>query len=268
MICNSSLVGLAAAALISPSCQGLSVPLRERRLEETRWQLTDRGSTGIAGFSGLFSDYEIDSSIQIIDPNFPTDPIDLGGDGKGILDLGLGLEHYIWDDLSLTVGAELRMLEPALADSDFELDTLQQLEYFTSLRYVLPLRLLESGRLRPYVQAKFAYIPEVNLDISTVLAFSEFGQFEDVVLAAAFDGDSYYTIAVGGGLIYQLRDNLVARFGFFYEFAGDISEGIVDADPQNSSGNSFIDGSLEDLRFSVELEPSGWIAFGGLTWFF
>ncbi len=267
MICNSSLVGLAAAALISPSCQGLSAPLNEDLVDEP-WRVTRRGSTGIAGFSGLFSGYEIDSSIQIIDPNFPTDPIDLGGDGKGILDLGLGLEHYIWDDLSLTVGAELRMLEPALADSDFELDTLQQLEYFTSLRYVLPLRLLESGRLRPYVQAKFAYIPEVNLDISTVLAFSEFGQFEDVVLAAAFDGDSYYTLALGGGLIYQLRDNLVARFGFFYEFAGDISEGIVDADPQNSSGNSFIDGSLEDLRFSVELEPSGWIAFGGLTWFF
>ena len=48
----------------------------------------------------------------------------------------------------------------------------------------------------------------------------------------------------------------------------DISEGIVDADPQNSSGNSFIDDSLEELQFGVEIEPSGWIAFGGLTWFF
>jgi len=267
MIRNSSLVGLSAAALISPSCQGLSVPLNEDLVDEP-WRVTRRGSTGIAGFSGLFSGYEIDSTIQIVDPNFPTDPIDLGGDGKGILDLGLGLEHYIWDDLSLTVGAELRVIEPSLVDSAFDLDTLQQREYFTSLRYVLPVRLLESGRLRPYVQAKFAYIPEINFDISTVLAFSEFGQFEDVVLAAAFDGDSYYTLAVGGGLIYQLRDNLVARFGFFYEFAGDLSEGIVDADPQNSSGNSFIDDSLEELQFGVEIEPSGWIAFGGLTFFF
>ncbi|MAF67589.1 MAG: hypothetical protein CMJ84_18280 [Planctomycetes bacterium] len=260
-------MGLAVAALIAPACQGVAIPL-ERDLVDEPWRLTRRGATGIAGFSGLFSGYDIDTSVTLINPNFPTDPIEMAGAGKGILDPGLGLEHFLLDDLSVTIGAELRILEPALVDSSFDLDTIHQLEYFTSLRYILPARFLKTDRLRPFVQAKFAYIPEISLDISTVLEFSEFGQFDDVVLAAPFDGDSYYTLSVGAGFIYQLRDNLVARFGFFYEMPGDVSEGLVDAEPQNSSGNEFIDDSLDGLQFDVEIEPAGWIAFGGLTWFF
>ncbi|MDP6538628.1 MAG: hypothetical protein QF903_10390 [Planctomycetota bacterium] len=267
MICQTLAAGPVLLALLASSCQGVSIPL-ERDLVDEPWRVTRRGSTGIAAFSGLFAGFDLDSSITLVDPNFPTDPIDMTGDGKGVLDPGLGLEHFLLDDLSVTVGAELRVVEPALVESDFDLDTIHQLEYFTSLRYILPARMLRSDRLRPFIQAKFAYIPQISLDISTVLEFSEFGQFDDVVLAAAFDGDSYYTLSVGAGLIYQLRDNLVARFGFFYEVPQDTSTGIVDADPQNSSGNEFIDDSLDGLQFDVEIEPAGWIAIGGLTWFF
>jgi len=258
-----SLLSAPSIALVLSACSATGPPLA-RELVDEPWRATRRGSWGPVLELGLHTGYEVDSRVEVVDANFGQ-PAFLHGELEGLFGAGLGLEYFVLDDVSLTAGAELRGFEPHLDDDLFQFDRISQLEYSLGLRYLLPLRLLRSGRLRPYVQTKLAYVPQVEVDMTAVLELPD--PLEDVVLVSPYRGSSYTTLAAGAGLTYQLRDDLIARLGFFYEWAQSRSADRVPSVRQNSSGNDFIDDTLDLLEFDVELEPEGWIAFLGFTYF-
>jgi len=246
------------------SACGAGGPPLARELVDEPWRATRRGSWGPLLELGLRTGYEVDSEVEVVDANFG-EPAFLHGDLEGLFGAGLGLEYFVLDDVSLVAGAELRQFEPHIEDDVFQFDKISQVEYSLGLRYVLPMRLLRGGRLRPYLQTKLAYIPKVEYDMTTLFELPD--PLDDVVLVSPYRGSSYTTLAAGAGLTYQLRDDLIGRLGFFYEWAQSRSTDRVPSLRRNSSGNDFIDDTLDLIEFDIDLEPEGWVAFLGFTYF-
>ncbi len=247
-------------ALLFSSCSSV-VP----ELENEPWRLTRQGSLGVTGTLGIASGYEVDSTVGIVDANFG-EPSSIHGDLIGTFGAGLGAEYFVFDDLSLFAGAELRMFEPDIGEELITFGDITTYEYSLGTRYFLPVRLLESGRLRPFLQGKVAWIPTVEFDMTTRLPFDE--PLQDAVLVAPFSGSSYWSVGAGGGLAYQVTDDLYAHLSIFYEWARDKSAGRSTSALTQLTTNDFVDNILDGLQYDTTMEPEGWIAFLGFSYVF
>ena len=180
--------------------------------------------------------------------------------------VGLAGEYFIIDDLALFAGAEARIFEPNLGDDLISFGQLTQYELFFGTRWFLPLRYLETERLRPFLHAKVAYIPAVDFDMTLTMVFPD---LNDAVLVSPYRGSEYWSMGLGGGLAYQLSDNLYAELSFFYEWPlTNSSAEDVPTIVTQGTGNPFVDDILSLLKFDIEIEPSGWIGFFSLTYVF
>jgi hypothetical protein len=248
------------------SCRG-GGPARPQ--VEEPWQSTRAGNFGVAANLGVASGYQVDSTIQVQDPNFPVDETVLHGDLEGVFGGALGVEYYVVDDVALFAGAELRVFDPDLQDDVFSFGRIDQLEYYLGARYLLPMRWLENERLRPYLATKAAFIPSVDFDMTTRFELPD--PLNDIQLLSPYRGSSYFTVAAGGGLAYEFQRNLIGRLGFYYEWALGDSSDVVPTERTTSTGDptldDFLDGVFEDLQLDVSLEPQGWIAFVGFTYY-
>lgn len=237
--------------------------------QQEPWQSSRAGNIGPLVALGVGSGYRVDSKIEVLDPNFPVEPTELSGDLKGVFGGALGLEWYFVDDLSLFGGAEYRVFDPELDDDVFEFGRISELEYFLGLRYLLPVRWLPSERLRPFVQTKLAFVPSIDFDLTTHFDLPD--PLSDIDLLSAFRGSSYFTLGAGGGLAYELQENLIARLGIFYEWSLADTTDVVPTERSGSTGDptldDFLDGVFEDLQLDVELEPRGWVAYLGFSYF-
>lgn len=233
------------------------------------WQSARAGNLGLAANLGIASGYEVSSSIEVQDPNFPVEETLLEGDLEGVFGGALGFEYNVVDDLALLAGFEYRVFDPELEDDVFEFGTIEQFEYYLGARYLLPVRWLPSERLRPWLAAKAAYIPSVEYDLTTRFELPD--PLNDIELYSPYRGSSYFTLAAGAGLAYELRRDLIGRLGFYYEWSLGESSDVVPTERAGSTGDpvldEFLDGVFQDLQLDVSLEPEGWIAFVGLTWY-
>ena len=257
-----------AGALLLVLLASCSAPAPVSRAQvEEPWTSSRAGNFGVTANLGLASGYEVDSTVEVQNPNFPVEETRLSGDLEGVFGAAFGVEYFVADDLSLFAGAELRVFDPELEDDVFEFGRIDQLEYYLGARYLLPFRWLRNERLRPFLATKAAYVPSVDFDLTTSFALPE--PLNDIQLASPFRGSAYVSLAAGGGLAYELRRNLVARLGVYYEWAlGDTSD-VVPTERTSSTGDpaidEFLDGVFQELQLDVSLEPQGWIAFGGIT---
>jgi len=226
---------------------------------------TSAGTTAVALVAGVASVYEVDSTVTVVDANFG-EPSRLHGDLEGRYGVGLQLEHFLLDDWMLFLGFEQRAFEPDLGDDNITFGESTQEEIFLGTRYLLPWSPLESGRLRPFLQTKLAWIPSVEFDLTTRLRFDP--PLEDAVLVAPYRGSDYWTLGAGAGLAYELSEDCVISLGGFYEWPLSQSEGRSRSRLEQETGNSFVDNLLDGLEYDVEIEPRGWIAFLRISYAF
>ncbi len=230
------------------------------------WRITRAGNFGVGLASALASDYEVDSVVAVRDANFG-EPAGINGKLLGTFGAALSAEYFIIDDLALFAGGEARVFEPDLGQDLISFGEIEQLEWFVGTRWFMPTRWLETQRLRPYLHMKLAYIPQVNFDMTTTLPFPE--PLNDAVLLSPYRGSSYWTLGAGGGLAYQLSENVYARLAVFYEWA--LNESKASAVPSTlmgSTGNAFVDNVMNSLEYDISLEPRGWIAFFAISYVF
>lgn len=234
-------------------------------LDAEPWRTTRAGTVSAAVKMGVGSDYKVDSTVSVVGANFG-EPIDLHGEMVGRFGAGLQGEYFVMDDWMCFVGAEHRMFEPDLGDENITFGEATQNELYLGTRYYLPLRFLESQRLRTFVQAKFAYIPEVEFEMTTRLQFDP--PLNDAVLEAPYSGSDYWSFGAGAGLSYQFSDEFLINWGFFYEWPLGTSKGRSRSTLVEETGNAFVDDILDGLEYDVEIEPYGWIAFLELSYAF
>jgi hypothetical protein len=256
LVAGAALLGV----LLCCSCQSTPTDL-----ENEPWRLTRQGSLGVNGILGIGSDYEVDSTVQVVDANY-------GGESKihGVLDgtfgAGLGAEYFIFDDFSLFAGAEMRTFEPDIGEELITFGDITTYEYSLGTRWFLPVRFLENGRLRPFLQGKFAYIPSVEFDMTVRLPFDD--PLQDAVMVAPYSGTSYWTWGVGGGLAYQVTDNLLIDLSVYYERSMNRSSGRSTSTLAQSTGNDFVDNIFNGLQYDTTMRPEGWIGFLRLSYLF
>lgn len=251
---------LGALLLCLGSCRS-AVP----ELQNEPWRITRQGSVGLTGDLGVASGYEVESTVGIVDANFG-EPSRVDGDLEGKFGGRLGAEYFALDDLSLFAGAETRVFEPDIGEDLIQFGDITTYELCLGTRWFLPVRLLESGRLRPFLHGKLAWIPKVEYDMTTRLPFDE--PLEDAVMVAPYSGSSYWTAGAGGGLAYQATDHLYAHLSFFYEWPLGETSGRSTSELVQSTGNDFVDDILDGLQYDTTMKPEGWIAFLGVSYVF
>lgn len=250
---------LVCAALLA-SCASSS------RAVEDDWSLTRAGSFGVGGALGVASGYEVDSVVAVRDANFG-DPSSVHGDLDGKFGAALSAEYFVVDDLAVFAGAETRLFEPDLGQDLIQFGDIDQLEIFLGTRWFLPVRWLESRRLRPYLHLKLAYIPAVDFDMTTTLPFPD--PLNDAVLRSPYRGSSYWSLGAGAGLAYRLSGHWYARLAFFYEWSlNESSASGVPSSLQGTTGNAFVDDIMNALEYDISLDPQGWIGFAGISYVF
>lgn len=239
------------------------------KLVDEPWRTSAAGRIALTGDLGVGNDHLVDSTLEVEDPNFAVDTVELSGDLKGVFAGGLGVEYFLLDDFSLNLGAEYRVFEPDVSVDEFSFGKMSQLEYFLTARYLLPVRWLKNERLRPFVMSKLAYIPSVNFDLET--SFDLPDPLNDITLTSPYRGGSYWSLAAGAGLAYQFADSFVGRIGVLYEWALTDSSATIPTSRTNSTGDPTIDEFLDDvfdeLEFDVTLQPRGWVAYVGFLWY-
>ena len=233
--------------------------------DEMRGQATQAGTFAVSLLAGVATGYTVDSTLDVVDANFGGTTY-LSGDLIGTYGLGLRAEYFMRDDWMLFIGGEQRVFQPDLGEDLVRFGEATQIETFLGTRYYLPWRALKNRRLRTFLQAKLAYIPRVEFDMTTRLPFDP--PLEDGVLQSQFKGDEYWTMAAGAGLAYELTPAWMLSLGFFYEWPLGTSDGRADATLAQSTGNAFVDNILSALEYDVSLEPQGWIAFLNLSYAF
>ncbi len=230
------------------------------------WPTTEAGQHTLAETFGVGSVYEVDSTIQILDTNFSTEASEVHGDMKGRIGLGVQAEYFPVNDYALFYGVEYRAFEPTINNDLFDFGQASQTELYLGNRYYLPWGFHGLGSsFRPFLQAKFAYIPAVRFNMVTRIPLGATGE---AVLESPFRGSPYWTFAAGTGLAYLVSEDLSISLGVFYELPLSKSSGISDARLIKGSGNDFIDNILDQLQFEVELEPFGWIGFLNINYTF
>jgi hypothetical protein len=227
------------------------------------WRTTRAGTKAVTLLTGVASDYEVDSTVTIANANFG-EPSHLHGEMIGRYGFGLRGEYFVMDDWMLFLGGEQRIFEPDLGEELITFSESSQLEYFFGTRWFLPWRFLESQRLRAFLQAKVAYIPQVEFEMTTTLPFDP--PLNDAVLVSPFKGGEYWSIGAGGGLAYQLDEAWMLSLGFFYEWPLTHSKGRAGSRLTQTTGNDFVDNIMNSLEYDIEIEPQGWIAFLNLSY--
>ncbi len=232
---------------------------------EQRGASTRKGTRRLAMPAGVATGYQVDSTIKIVNANFGSDT-HLTGDMIGRFGLGLRGEYFVADDWMLFLGGEQRIFKPDLGDDLITFGEASQIEFSVGSRYYLPWRMLDNRRLRGYLQTKLAYIPKVEFEMTSRLPFDP--PLEDGILISQFEGSSYWSLAAGGGLSYELNKDWLVSLGFFYEWPLSTSDGVTGAELAQTTGNAFVDDILRALEYDVELQPEGWIAFLTMTYRF
>jgi hypothetical protein len=249
------------------ACRGRG-PHSTTRVDEP-WRSSRAGNFGLAGNLGVASGYEVSSTIEVLDPNFPVEATQLAGDLEGVFGGALGVEYYLFDDIALVAGAEYRVFDPMLEDDVFQFGTIEQFEYYLGAHYLLPMRWLPSERQRPYLATKAAYVPSVEYDLTTRFDLPD--PLNDIELLSPYRGSSYVTLAAGAGLAYEFQRTLVGRLGYYYEGSLGETSDTVPTERISSTGDptidDFLDSVFEELQLDVSLDPQGWIAFVGLTYY-
>ena len=261
---SSKTLILALATLSNTSCS----TVKEELIPDLRgepWRTTRAGSTALSFQSGVASDYEVDSTVSFVGANFG-EPVDLHGEMVPLFGFGDRVEVFPVDDLSLFLGREYRAFEPDLDEELITFGDAAQWEYFLGSRWFLPTRFLDSQRLRVFLQAKLAYIPKVEFEMTTTLPFDP--PLDDAILRSPFSGGEYWSVGAGCGLAYELGRHWMVSLGFFYEWPLVKSEGRTGAELIQSTGNDFVDDIMRQLEFDVEIEPQGWIAFLNFSYVF
>lgn len=258
-----------AAILALPAFASCHNGVPGAELVDEPWRTSAAGRIALTSDLGVGNKHAVSSTLEVQDPNFPVETVSLAGELDGVFAGGLGVEYFVFDDVSLNLGAEYRVFDPDVSVDEFSFGTMEQFEYFLTLRYLLPVRWLDSERLRPFVMTKLAYIPSVDFDLTT--AFDLPDPLNDLVLTSPYSGGAYWSLALGAGLAYQFADSFVGRLGVVYEWAITQSMESIPTDRTNSTGNptidEFLDGVFQDLEFEVTLEPRGLVAYVGLLWY-
>lgn len=265
MIAWSRTSSIGALCLVfATSCASLSRDVIPD-LPAEPWRNTRAGTTAAALSLGVGSGYKVDSTVTVVGANFG-EPSNLSGDMVGRYGFAFSGHYYFVDDWMLFVGAERRVFEPELGDDNISFGEASQNEFFLGTRYYLPMRFLESQRLRFFLQSKLAYIPKVEFDMTTRLEFDP--PLNDAVLIAPYSGSDYWSLGAGAGLSYQFSQEVLVSWGFFYEWPLGLSKGRSTSELTQATGNSFVDDILDGLQYDVEIEPEGWIAFFNIAYAF
>jgi hypothetical protein len=257
-------VPLALGAGVCSSCASSSDKVIPELTEEP-WRLTRKGTSAVSLNLGVGSDYSVDSTVAVVGANFG-EPSQLYGDMIGRYGIGVQFEHFVLDDWMMFIGGDHRVFEPDLGDPNITFGEASQTEYFLGTRYYLPMRWLDSQRLRPFLQSKLTHIPTVKFDMTTRLEFDP--PLNDAVMVAPYSGSDYWSLGAGGGLTYQFTDSLLLSWGFFYEWPLGTSEGRSKSELVEATGNEFVDNLLDGLEYDVEIKPQGWIAYLNLSYAF
>ena len=239
---------LASASLIVLTASGCSLP----PLQEEPWSVTKAGSTGVLARLGLDADVEVESTYSF-DSNFGPFEIEDDTDLDPRFEAGLGVEYFLFDDVSLVVGSAWRVFQPeSIGDDVIEFDKIREFEGFAGVKWVLPWRLPPSDRVRPFLQVGVGYLPDIDFDATVDLGVPQIPP-EDF----EFDGSTAWSAGAQAGLMFQISDHWVGQLGFLYEWNLQSADDDVQLD--------FLDSTLD---LDIELEPRGWLLLGGLTYFF
>ncbi|MCP3916682.1 MAG: hypothetical protein GY711_14095 [bacterium] len=219
-------------------------------LTEDAWTVNERGTVGVIGRAGIWADFEAEGSFDF-DANFGDDGFDLTADLDGKYGGVIGLEVFVFDDVSLLFGYDRRVFEPEETEG-LLFDDITSEEIFLAARWILPWRWLSEGRLRTFVEAKVGYLPstEFDMEFDVMLPGFENPEFE-------FDGGDYWNVGLAAGVLYQLRDDLVFQFSLLYEVPLSATEDVVEVDFLGFP-----------ISLDSEIEPEGLIVLTGLTWYF
>jgi hypothetical protein len=233
-------------------------------LRHEPWNVTRAGTVGLATQISVFTDYQVDSTVEFVGANFG-EPYQLSGEMIGRFGAGQRVEWYPVDDLSLFIGGEYRVFKPDLASDFITIGEASQTEFFLGSRWYLPLRFLESQRLRAFLHAKLAYIPVVEFEMTTRIPFPN---SPDAILLSPYSGSEYWSFGAGGGLSYQLSYHWLMNMGFFYEWPITYSTGRSGSELVQGTGDPFVDDLLSAIEYDVEIKPYGWIGLVELTYSF
>jgi len=237
--------------LLSLACLGsCKVPLHAP-LKREPWALSRAGSTGAIARLGLWTDYEVDSTISSANTNPPFEAR-LNKALMGRFGLALGVEHFLWDDVSVLAGGDLRVFDPQDIGNDaVRFERISEIEWFLALRTILPWRWLKEGRLRSFAEVKLAWLPNLAFDSQM------FPNTPDITVGFDFEGSPIWTAGVSTGLLYQLSDHWVAQLSAVWE--------VPLGSSQDETEISLFGGTAD---FLTEIEPGGLIVLTGLSYYF
>lgn len=223
-------------------------------IEGEPWELSRKGSYGWINRAGIYEDYGVDTRLRFdtndgpVDESFHTDLI-------GRFGLVTGAEYFVADDVSILGGIDYRKFDSEDTEG-LDYDSIETLGGFVGMRWILPYRWFEQGRVRPFVQGAFGYWPttrfefEFDLDVPGV---------ENPELD--FRGDEYVFFAASTGLLYQVNRNLVFELSALYEWPLIATR---DEEVELDLGVP----SVPVIPLDTELEPEGLIVLFGMTWYF
>lgn len=241
----------AALALVcSTSCALVSQPL-----DGDPWERATTGAHTLGVSSGwaLYeAEVELTDTSGVPDLGRGTDTADLDPVGG----FGIKYQYFVHPRIALGAIVEQRTFDPeviAPLASDIDADDYTTYHYLLSSRFFTgPLG--EDERWQAFGILDLGYINNVDLDATIIYAP---GFVERVKL----EGDSYWTLGLGGGLSYQLADRFSVEFGAFYEFALDTSDDTLTLNIPNGLGGT----SANEV--DGEVTPEGLIGFFTLTYY-
>lgn len=238
------------AALLLPAALALALSGCAAPLSREPWALARAGSTGIGPRAGLWGESSVESTYRF-DSNFGpfeiTDSTRLAPRG----DLGLGLEHFVWDDVSLLLGVDGRAFQPAdIGPGTIRFDPVLQVDAYAGARWLMPWSFARE-RLRPFAQLVLISYPDTAFDATFDLGAPSFPPAR-----FSFRGSPAWNLGAGGGLAYQLSDHWAAHLLWQYDW------NLVP-----SRGSTTIDILSAPLDTDVDLAPGGWVAYASLTYY-
>ena len=220
-------------------------------LEEPAWAAHKEGSVGLLARFGVWDDFHANGHMEA-STNFGPVEFDVETQLTGRLGLVGGAEVFLVDDVSFQMGMDYRRFKPEPMEP-FEFTELGVLEYFLATRWTIPHSLFGVERLRPFVEAKLAVRPETSFESKVAIIPNA------PPASFLFKGSPSWSLGLGAGLSYQLRDNLVAHFKVLYEWPLTETDDWVSLD--------VLPGSFPPLLLDSEMDSGGAMALFGVTYF-
>jgi hypothetical protein len=203
------------------------------------------------GRFGVWNDFHATGHMEA-STNFGPVEFDVETQLTGTLGLVGGAEWFMADDVSIQMGMDYRRFKPEPMEP-FEFSELGVLEYFLATRWTVPRFLFGVERLRPFVEAKLALRPETNFESKVAIIPNA------PPASFLFEGSPSWSVGLGAGLSYQLRDNLVAHFQLLYEWPLTASGDWVSMD--------VLPGAFPPLLLDSEMDSAGMMILFGVTYF-